>query len=314
MKSLLLILAFASILLACKNKETDEKKPIDASAVHIHTIFGIGRIEPENEIIQLSAEIGGLVQKVHKNENDTVKAGDLIIELKHTIEDANIKQLKEALAVQKAQIKVDDRAIKELKIRLKNESVQLQRLENLLAKGAETQQVVDNATAEIETTEANIQKSLAVVQVSNMKWQEAVAQVAIAQAQLNQLFIRAPFDGVILELTIQVGNYIDSKQIVAQINPEGKTIAVCEIDELFAAKIEVGQNASIRNFGALDTLSTGKVYFASAFLKRKSLFTDQPGEQEDRRVREIKIVLDQPANLLLNARVECVVYLSKNQN
>jgi hypothetical protein len=43
MRSLHLIITFASFLLACKNKETDGKKPIDAKAVDIHTIFGIGR-------------------------------------------------------------------------------------------------------------------------------------------------------------------------------------------------------------------------------------------------------------------------------
>jgi hypothetical protein len=42
-----------------------------------------------------------------------------------------------------------------------------------------------------------------------------------------------------------------------------------------------------RNVGSLDTLSTGTIYFTSSFLKKKSLFTDQSGEKEDRRVRTI---------------------------
>jgi hypothetical protein len=62
----------------------------------------------------------------------------------------------------------------------------------------------------------------------------------------------------------------------------------------------------------LDTLSTGTVYFTYSFLKKKSLFTDQSGEKEDRRVRTVKILLDQPENLLLNARIECVIDISSN--
>ena len=50
-------------------------------------------------------------------------------------------------------------------------------------------------------------------------------------------------------------------------------------------------------------------YFTSSFLKKKSLFTDQTGEKEDRRVRTIKISLDKSEGLLLNARVECVIDL-----
>jgi hypothetical protein len=54
------------------------------------------------------------------------------------------------------------------------------------------------------------------------------------------------------------------------------------------------------------------VYFTSSFLKKKSLFTDQSGEKEDRRVRTIKLLLDAPENLLLNARVECVIDISNS--
>jgi hypothetical protein len=87
---------------------------------------------------------------------------------------------------------------------------------------------------------------------------------------------------------------------------------VCEIDEMYAGKIAVGQKGWIRNVGSIDTLSTGTVYFTYSFLKKKSLFTDQSGEKEDRRVRTIKMMLDQPEKLLLNARIECVIDISGN--
>ena len=89
----------------------------------------------------------------------------------------------------------------------------------------------------------------------------------------------------------------------------GKNIAIGEIDELYSDQVVVGQNAWIRHVGTTDTISTGKVIFTSSFLKKKSLFTDQTGEKEDRRVRTIKISLDKSEGLLLNARVECVIDL-----
>lgn len=311
MKSISLAILLASLLVTCKNKKAEQTTSVSNRSVDINQVVGIGRIEPENEIIQLSAEVAGIIQKVYKNENDSVHAGDIILELKHTIEDANITQLRSAVAVQVAQIKVDENAIKELQIRYAHSSIEVQRLQNLLAKGAETQQVVDNATTEMQSFQANIKRLQATVEVSKMKWKETKTQVAIAEAQLQQKFIKAPINGILLELNIQTGNYIDSKQIFAQLKPGGRTIAVCEIDELFADKIKIGQTAIVRNFGALDTLSTGKVYFASSFLKKKSLFTDQAGEKEDRRVREIKILLDNPGTILLNSRIECVIFISK---
>ncbi|MEO6901694.1 MAG: HlyD family efflux transporter periplasmic adaptor subunit [Bacteroidia bacterium] len=312
MKSISLTTLLALLLISCTNKRAEEPVLVTKRVDDVNQVVGVGKIQPENGIIELYSEVGGIVEKIYKNENDSVHAGEIIIELKHSIEDANITQLKSAVRIQEAQLSVDENALKDLQIRYNNSVVELQRLNNLLAKGAESQQVVDNATADMQSFMANIKKSQATIEVSKMKWKETKTQEATAEVQLQQKFIRAPGNGIILELTMQKGNYIDNKQIVAQLNPEGKIIAVCEIDELFANKIKVGQRTIIRNFGSLDTITTGKVYFASSFLKKKSLFNDQPGEKEDRRVREIKISLDNPTSILLNSRVECVVILSKN--
>jgi len=130
----------------------------------------------------------------------------------------------------------------------------------------------------------------------------------------EQKIIRSPINGRILELTVLIGGSVSIQQSFAQISPEGKTIAICEIDELNAEKIAVGQKGWIRNVGSSDTLSTGSVYFVFSFLKKKSLFTDQSGEKEDRRVRTIKMMLDHPEKLLLNARVECVIDVSTPTN
>lgn len=314
MKSTFIIILFGVLLIGCKNKEVVDEKPITKPFSDVQEVIGIGRIEPENEIIQLSSEVGGIVTKIYKKENDTVQKGDVIFELKHAVEDATIKQLQQDVALQVAQIKVDESTINDYQIKYANAEIEFQRLKSLFAKGAETQQVVDNALTELQSYKANIEKSRAMVQVSKSKWKETIAQLEIAEIKRQQKFITAPVSGVLLELNVQIGNFIDSNEIVAQLNPEGKTIAVCEIDELFANKIKVGQSAIIRNFGALDTLSTGKVYFVSSFLKKKSLFTDQAGEKEDRRVREIKIAVDDPSAMLLNSRIECVVFISKNSN
>ena len=314
MRIIFLITFLGFFALACKDKEVASDELMSKPFVNIEQVVGVGRIEPENEIIQLASEVGGIVEKVYKNENDSVKKGEVILQLRHAVEDANIIQLQQAVALQYAQIKVEESSINESQIRYANASVELKRLKNLLSKGAETKQVVDDAETEMQSFNANIKKLNATVEVSKLKWKETKAEVAIAEAQLKQKFITSPLNGVLLELNVQTGNYIDSKLIFGQLNPEGKTIAVCEIDELFANKIKVGQSSIIRNFGSLDTLSTGKVFFVSTFLKKKSLFTDQSGEKEDRRVREIKISIDDPLSMLLNSRVECVVFLASVNN
>lgn len=314
MKRYLSLVAVLSILCACGAKEAKDKAASEKSAAAsvVSQVVGIGKIEPESDIIQLYAPVNGIVLKILKNENDTVSAGTPIIELDNRLEDAKVRQLTSELNTQMNQIKVDEASLGEYEAKCSNAVSELQRLQRLLAKGAETQQVVDDANTNLKTLQSNLKRLQASVAVSKSRLTQSQAALNVAMIEREQKTIKSPVAGKILELTTLTGSSIDTKQSVAQISPLGRTIAVCEIDELYADKVVVGQKAWIRNVGSNDTLSTGTVYVAFSFLKKKSLFTDQSGEKEDRRVRTVKIMLDQPDKLLLNARVECVIDISGN--
>jgi multidrug resistance efflux pump len=308
------LLLLISILISCNNKSAKENsKSENASQYHaIDYIVGVGKVTPESDIIQLSSAVNGIVRKIYKKENDSVIIGTVILELEHDLEDAKLSQLRSEVATQTAQISVDDASVDEFEAKGTNAKSELIRLQNLLAKGAETQQTVDNASTDLKSFQANVNRLKANVIVSESRLKETESALQVAQIERGQKIISSPVNGKILELSVLIGGPVSIQQSLAQINPEGKTIAICEIDELNAEKVAVGQKGWIRNVGSSDTLSTGKIYFTSSFLKKKSLFTDQSGEKEDRRVMTIKMMLDQPGKLLLNSRVECVIDLSNN--
>ena len=314
---------FCSILLitlagcgnSAKDKSLANEKATKVNAT-INQVVGIGKIVPESNILQLSSPVSGIVGHIYKKENDSVNVGEVILELKHEVEDAKVNELSQEINTQAAQIKADESAIEEFQAKYENANAELQRLQTLLSKGAETQQTVDNAGTNLKGFKSNLDRLHNNVLVSKSKLTAASASLEVAKQQRAQTIIKSPAKGKILEISTLVGSAIDNKTSFVQISPKGNTIADCEIDELFADKITDGQKAWVRHTGMLDTLSTGTVYFTSGFLKKKSLFTDQAGEKEDRRVREIKIVLDKAEHLLLNERVECVINISaakKNQ-
>jgi multidrug efflux pump subunit AcrA (membrane-fusion protein) len=316
MKHTLCSIALLSILISCSIQNSSEK--IASNKLNITTsvnqVVGIGEIIPEHDIIQLSSPVNGIVRTIYKNENDSVSAETPILELDHQLEDAKVKQLNVEVYTQSQQINADIASVGEYDAKYNNAVAELQRLQRLLAKGAETQQTVDDANTNLKSFHANRKRLQANVAVSKSKLEESKAAMHSAEIERNQKIILSPVNGKLLELNILPGGTVNTQQSIAQIEPAGKTIAVCEIDELNAAKIFVGQKGWIRNVGSADTLSTGTVYFVFSFLKKKSLFTDQSGEKEDRRVRTIKMILDNPDRLLLNARVECVIDVSGNIN
>ena len=308
--TLILILFIVSCNKADKKKEAAAEKA--KLEIANDRVVGVGMIVPEKDIVQLSSPVNGIVKKILKSENDSVSVGTPVLELDHQLEDAKVKQLSNEVATQAAQIKADEASVGEFEAKYENAVSELQRLQRLLSKGAETQQAVDDANTGLKSFQSNLNRLQADADVSKSRRNETKAALHLAQLERNQKIILSPVNGRILELTVLAGGSVDTQQPFAQISPEGKTIAVCEIDEMYAGKIAVGQKGWIRNVGSLDTLSTGTVYFTYSFLKKKSLFTDQSGEKEDRRVRTIKMFLDQPEKLLLNARIECVIDISGN--
>ena len=308
--ALILFVFFVSCNKAEKNKESaDEKAKLEKAGSRV---VGIGMIVPEKDIVQLSSPVNGIVLKILKSENDSVSVGTPVLELDHQLEDAKVKQLSSEVATQAAQITGDKASVGEYEAKFENAISELQRMQRLLSKGAETQQAVDDANTNLKSFQSNLKRLEASVDVSKSRLNETKAALRVAQIERDQKIIFSPVNGRILELTVLTGGSVDTQESLAQISPEGKTIAVCEIDEMYAGKIAVGQKGWIRNVGSIDTLSTGTVYFTSSFLKKKSLFTDQSGEKEDRRVRTIKLFLDQPEKLLFNARIECVIDISGN--
>ncbi len=309
-----IIAALLSVLCSCGSKEVTNADALTKPAVAsvVSQVVGIGKIEPENSIIQLSAPVNGIVVSILKSENDTVSAGTPIIELDSRLEEAKVTQLTAELNTQLNQLKADEAGLGEYEAKCSNAVSELQCLQRLLGKGAETQQVVDDANTNLKTLQSNLKRLQAGIAASRSRVAQSQAALNTALIERDQKTIKSPVAGKILELTTLAGSSVDTKQSVVQISPLGRTIAICEIDELFADKVAVGQKAWIRNVGSTDTLSAGVVYTAFSFLKKKSLFTDQAGEKEDRRVRTVKIMLDQPDKLLLNARVECVIDISGN--
>ena len=80
-----------------------------------------------------------------------------------------------------------------------------------------------------------------------------------------------------------------------------------EIDEMFSTRIAIGQTAEITLSGSTAVVATGRISRISPDLKKKSLFADSGQDFQDRRVREIEILLDDDTNMLIDTKVECII-------
>lgn len=307
-KKITLLLAIATIVISC-GENAEEKKAENTSETKVvviesDKIVGVGKIVPEKEIIQFAAQVSGVLKTVYKQENETFKQGEVLATLDNAIETSEVSESASRIDIQKQELNVAKATIAEYEAKLINAQNLYVRLKALFEKGAETKQNLENAETEYKTLQANINKFKSQVALAQSRVNSSNSNINLYKSKLDRTKIIAPCDGKILEWIIQPGEGIMAQQAIAQIAPTGNTIVECEIDESLATKVKLNQTVEVNYLGSAEVIAKGKVYFMSDYLRKKSMFSEESGEAEDRRVRIVKVLLENPEGLLFNTKVE----------
>lgn len=235
--------------------------------------------------------------------------GALLVQLDDELEQLAIRKLHSERGTQRAQVEVEQAGVRSAEARLAHAEQQLAIARQLLQKGAETQQVVDDLVNDVRTITADLSKARALVKYAEGRLAEIEQDLHRAEAEAGKKKLRAPSDGQILDVLVAPGAALSQFTPYAQFAPAGPKIIRAEVDELFAQRLRTGQRVDIRYIDTTDIIASGEITLLSPYLKRKSLFSEKAGDQEDRRVREIRIALEDDPDLLINAKVECIITL-----
>lgn len=301
-----------SLLISCGNNETETKVEV-AQASNATTeptmVVAVGKVEPENEIINLSASAGGIVKSVFKRDGDVVRQGEQLIQLDDDLEQSRANEIRLQVQTQRAQIEVAQLQLNEARINLENKSNLLTRTKRLVESGAETKQVFDDLASETKVLESTVERSKANVALATGKLNELLAQLETAELEVQKKRFKAPADGVVLDMQLSTGESVTQFSTYAEFAPNGKLIVRAEVDELFSDRVKTGQKVDIVFTGSSKVLATGEIVRVSPYLKKKSLMSEKASDQEDRRVREVHVALSNGGSLLINSKVECIINL-----
>jgi HlyD family secretion protein len=308
MRTLSLIL-FLFLFAACNGSKSDAAKTGEPRTDTLtrpvaSLVNATGRIEPEAGITELSADVSGIIRQVLIREGQSVKKDMAILVLDNSVQSAQVAEAEARLRSQQQEAELNEARIRDAENDLKKAQTDYDRTSRLVEKKAETQEQLDNARTELDKKKIALQNETASLRQTGKKVAETRAQINTARAGSGKYTVRAPQDGLILLVTARAGAAVSPGISFAQLAPAGKLTALCEVDELFAEQVKNGQKAYVTYKGYADTVSTGSVIYTAPYLKKKSLFSDQVGEKEDRRVREVRIALDNQ-DLLINRQVEC---------
>jgi len=307
------------ILTACSGSKDNKDKSgispdtINSAMVEVSEVVGVGKVEPEKEIISLAAATGGIVKEVYRTDGDSIKKDEPLVRLDDELELIRVLQLRSQYNSQKSQEEIDKLNLRESEARLDNKKKLLESVKNLVLKGAETTQNLDDLETEVTTLSLAVEKNSANVNLSASRLRELSEQLRYAEAEASKKILRSPYEGIILEMHIEKGNAVNQFEKYAEFAPSGPITVRTEVDELFSGRLKLGLDADIRFVGSDSVVARGKIVFLSPYLKKKSLFSQKANEQEDRLVREAVIKLEGDPRLILNSKVESVIKLKNSQ-
>ena len=180
--------------------------------------------------------------------------------------------------------------------------VALNRIDNTSNKQIRETQAKLNSIAEVRPVD---------VQLGQTEIESAIANLNRAKTELEAAYIRAPMAGQIIKIHTRVGEKIGD-QGIADFAQTNKMMAVAEVYQTDISKVKLGQQAIITSQGFTGKLQ-GTVQQIGLQVNRQNVFSDQPGENLDSRIVEVKIRLtpedSKKVSALTNLQVQTAIKL-----
>lgn len=231
-----------------------DKKQVDISAVEKRTIeasiLASGTLTHEEEVRLTSEEIGK-VKNLYVEEGDTVKKGQLVLEIDAEDHIAAMEQSTAAVRMQEI-------AIERARLRVENLERQVKRNQAVFDKGLLEEGVFDNQKHELELAKNDLESN-------RESLNQRKAQLEQSQTRLAKTKVYAPIDGVITSLDIEEGETaiagttnIEGSSLMTIANPASIQTEVY-VDEADVANVGVGQRAEVVAIAYPDNPVVGKV-------------------------------------------------------
>jgi HlyD family secretion protein len=263
------IIAIAAAVVLFASLSRDPAVPVRAVTAQRGTIQSVvstnGKVEPL-ENFEAHAPIGTTVNKLLVREGDHVKKGQLLAQL----DDAKARSQAAQAQAQVLTADADSSAIQKggnreevltlesqiVKARTNCDAAQhnLDALQRLQQQGAASPGEITNAEGQLKRANADLnlllekQKSrYSQPEITRVEAQKSEAQAAYAAAEdvLNQLNIRAPFDGVVYSLPVLQGAYLNPGDLVLQEADLSKVRVRAFVDEPDVGRLAPGDKIDV---------------------------------------------------------------------
>lgn len=200
------------------------------------TVLANGTLQP-TRAVNIGSELSGTVKRVLVDVNDSVKKGQILVELDTAKLSDQVLRSRASLTAALAQQALSTATVKEAQ-------ASLARFEEVarLSGGK-----VPSAT-ELDAARANVDRAVATEASARANVAEVRATVSTDETNLSKASIRSPIDGVVLTRTVDPGNAVAASLQAVTLFSVAEDIArlrlEVSVDEADVGSVQIGQRAT----------------------------------------------------------------------
>lgn len=282
---------------------------VQSSPVKLSSAF-LGTLEAKQGVV-LRPETEGRVTQIFVSSGAVVKQGQPIIQLspEKTQADfgaavANVNVATAASNNAQAQLRAVEAERTRVLAELELQNTEFQRTEKLVKQGALAKQVLDqvrrdraSAQASLKAIDEQIQAARASLSQSRASLSQAKANALSAREDLQDTQIVAPIAGVVGDIPIKLGAYVDTGDTLTTIIQNKSLELKLNIPIEKRDQLQVGLPVELSQTQSQKTLTTGRISFVSPTVNNesqsvlaKASFANPQGNLRDNQRVEAKVI------------------------
>jgi HlyD family secretion protein len=267
------------------------------------TVVASGQVQSPHRV-EISSQITGVVAEIPVAEGQTVKRGDVIIQLDRAEAESAAALAEGALAqaqARLAQMRNVQRpqaveALEQARANFRSAQANLERAQQLRTSGFTTQVTLDAARRDRDVAQAQVRSAEVLVAsyspggrdyvLTETQVSQAEASLKTAQSRLGYTTIAAPAEGTLIARNVERGWVVQPGRTLMTLSPTGETQLVVQIDEKNLGLLSLGQ----------DVVASADAYPRQTFAARVVYIN--PGIDAQRGSVQVKMTVPKPPDYL----------------
>ena len=214
----------------------------------VQRVVASGEVDSQS-LAQVGSEVTGVVKARHVREGDSVRAGDLLLELRDDEQQARLREAEAALQqLVESQRPQAQAALREAQRDLRQAGRERERRDELFQRqliSAEQREQARQAETRARVGQERAQLTATAAGAGGSDEPVLLQRVAAARAALEKTRIRAQFDGVVQVREVELGDQVQPGKTLLQIARADSREIIVPLDEKDLGPVALGQSAVV---------------------------------------------------------------------